>query len=69
MLSLLVNKFGLKSNHYDLKALLFFGCSEFALLIGMHMPEFLQSYLIIREEAPDCLNFDVISLCYCNGHL
>ncbi|CAL9013729.1 unnamed protein product [Prunus brigantina] len=41
------------------QALSIFCCYEFALLVGMTMPKFIQSCVIIRGGAPYCLNFDV----------
>ncbi|CAL9001263.1 unnamed protein product [Prunus brigantina] len=43
--------------------------SKFAILVGMPMPEFLRSCLIVSGDAPDCLNFDIRPLRYYNGLL
>ncbi|KAL6284223.1 hypothetical protein ACE6H2_015152 [Prunus campanulata] len=48
---------------------IFFYYSEFAILVGIPMPEFLRSYEIVSGGAPNCLNFDVRPLHYCNSHL
>ena len=51
------------------QTLFIFGCYDFPLLVGMPLVEFLRSHVIVSGGAPDCLNFDVKSLSYCNGHL
>ncbi|ONH99682.1 hypothetical protein PRUPE_6G043100 [Prunus persica] len=49
------------------QALFLFYYSKFAILVGMPIPEFLRSYLIVSGDTPYCLNFDIRLLCYCNG--
>ncbi|ONI06506.1 hypothetical protein PRUPE_5G065200 [Prunus persica] len=49
------------------QALSLFYYSKFAILVGMSMPEFLRSYMIVSVDTPDCLNFDIRPLRYCNG--
>ena len=49
------------------QALSLFYYSKFAILVGMPMPEFLRSCLIVSGDIPDFLNFDIRPLRYCNG--
>lgn len=48
------------------QSLFFFSFSKFATSVWMLMTKFLRSYVIISRDTPNSLNFDVISLCYCN---
>ncbi|CAL8994458.1 unnamed protein product, partial [Prunus brigantina] len=48
------------------KLYIFFIILSFAILVGMFIPEFLQFCVIVSGDAPDCLNFDVRLLYYCN---
>lgn len=51
------------------QALSLFNCSNFAILIGMSMPKFLQSCMMVSGCAPNCLNVGVRFLHNCNGYL
>ena len=53
--------------HGFFQALSLFYHSKFAILVGMPMPQFLRSCLIVGGDIPDFLNFDIRPLRYCNG--
>ncbi|CAL9004087.1 unnamed protein product, partial [Prunus brigantina] len=65
-LSLLCESFICILMAWFFQALSIFDYSEFAFLVGMPMPEFIRSCVIVSGGAPDCLNFVVRPLRYCN---